>query len=133
MPIMSKNVFVVKCDKVVFEKNFSRKKNSDIINRYEIRQKLINNDSSKNPPSEEIVNFQIIKKLNVFKECKKTEFVYFVRESIDSNFVSTLKNLFTRCDIPVFFHLLSDVEVEEMIKESFNSVQILEYDKNGII
>ena len=63
MAVMSKNIFVVSCNREIFESSFSRKKNSDIINHYEIHQKLTNNDSAKIPPSQEIVNFQIIKKL----------------------------------------------------------------------
>ena len=31
---MSKNVFIVNCDRKTFESSFSKKKNSDIINQY---------------------------------------------------------------------------------------------------
>jgi hypothetical protein len=131
MAIMSKNVFIVKCDRSLFEKNFSRKKNSDIINKYEICQKLTNNDSSKIPPSEDIVNFQIVKKLNTFRECKKTEFVYFLKEDIDSDFLAKLKNLFSNCHVPVYYHLLSEDDSEQYsIKKDFHSVHLIQYDKN---
>ncbi len=128
---MSKNIFIVNCDRDLFETSFSRKKNSDIINHYEISQKLTNSDSSKNPPSKDIVNFQIIKRLNNFRNCRKTEFVYFLKEKIDKNFVKNLKNLFSSCSVPVFFHLIVTEEAKKTksISKEFNSVQVLEYDK----
>jgi len=129
---MSKNVFIVRCDRETFEKSFTRKKNSEVINHYEIHQKLTNNDSSKTPPTDEIVNFQIVKKLNNFRDCRKTEFIFVLREKIDKDFVFRLKNFFDGCFVPVFYHLLSDMEVKDrrIIKE-FHSVQSLDYDKNS--
>jgi hypothetical protein len=129
MAVMSKNVFIVNCDRKTFESSFSKKKNSDIINQYEIFQKLTNNDSSKIPPSEEIVNFQIIKKLNNFKICRKTEFVYFLKEKVDRKFIKNLKNLFSNCNVPVYFHLLIDSEDKKGFIKEFNTVQVLEDDK----
>jgi hypothetical protein len=131
MAIMSKNIFIVKCDRSLFEKNFSRKKNSDIINKYEICQKLTNNDSAKIPPSEDIINFQIVKKLNTFRDCKKTEFVYFLKEDIDTEFLLKLKGFFSNCEIPVYYHLLSDNKLEEdYMKKEFHSVHLIQYDKD---
>jgi hypothetical protein len=132
MPIMSKNVFIVRCDRETFENSFTRKKNSDIINHYEIHQKLTNNDSSKTPPSDEIVNYQIVKRLNSFRECRKTEFVFVLREKIDQNFIIRLKDFFGECFVPVFYHLLVDKEVKDkkLIKE-FNTVSLLDHDKNS--
>lgn len=129
---MSKNVFIVRCDRDTFEKSFIRKKNSEVINHYEIFQKLTNNDSSKTPPTDEIVNFQIVKKLNNFRDCRKTEFIFVLREKIDRDFVIRLKNFFDGSFVPVFYHLLSDMEVRDrkIIKE-FHSVQSLDYDKNS--
>lgn len=131
MPIMSKNVFIVKCDRDTFERSFTRKKNSEIINYYEVHQKLTNNDSNKTPPTEEIVNFQIVKKLNNFRDCRKTEFVFFLRERIDRDFVVRLKDFFDDCFVPVYYHLLidSDVKDKKMLKE-FHSVQHLDHDKS---
>ena len=88
---MSKNIFVVKCNPSRFSDNFSRKKNSEIINHYEIRQRLTNNDVFKNPPTDEIVNFQIIKKLNNFKGCRNTEFLFFYQDKINDEFIIGLK------------------------------------------
>jgi hypothetical protein len=129
---MSKNVFIVRCDRETFESSFTRKKNSDIINHYEIHQKLTNNDSSKTPPSDEIVNYQIVKRLNSFRECRKTEFVFVLREKIDQNFIIRLKEFFGECFVPVFYHLLVDKEVKDkkLIKE-FNTVSLLDHDKNS--
>lgn len=128
---MSKNIFIVRCDRETFERSFTRKKNSDIINHYEIHQKLTNNDSSKTPPSDEIVNYQIVKRLNSFRECRKTEFVFVLREKIDQNFIIRLKDFFGECFVPVFYHLLVDKELKDkkLIKE-FNTVSVLDHDKN---
>jgi hypothetical protein len=128
---MSKNVFIVKCDRDTFEKSFTRKKNSEIINHYEIHQKLTNNDSAKTPPTDDIVHFQIVKKLNNFRECRKTEFIFVLREKIDRDFVSRIKDFFGECFVPVYYHLLSDVVIKDRkITSEFHSVQSLDYDKS---
>jgi hypothetical protein len=127
MSILSKNVFIVKCDLSLFSDSFSRKKNSEIINHHDIRQRLTNNDVFKSPPTDEIVNFQIIKRLNNFKECKKTEFLFIYQESIDDGFVSRLKNFFTDSEFAIHYHLLIDQEMKPAkIKKHFSTVQIMD-------
>jgi hypothetical protein len=132
MPIMYKNIFIVKCNRDSFEKGFVRKKNSDVINFHEIHQKLTNNDSSKIPPTDDIVNFQIVKKLNKFRLCRKTEFIYMLSEKIDIEFIDRLKTFFQGCYVPVYYHLLvdSNIEDEDLLLE-FNSATKIEYDKNS--
>jgi hypothetical protein len=75
---MTKNVLIVKCDREKFEKHFSKKRNSDVINHHDIRERLTNNDVFKTPPSSEIVQFQIVKRINSFTKCKKSEFLFLV-------------------------------------------------------
>ena len=127
---MSKNIFIVQCDLPTFEKSFSRKKNTEIINRHEVYQKLTNNDISKTPPTEEIVDYQIIKKLNNFRDCKKTEFVFIYQEEIDKKFINNIKRFFANSEHPVFYHLLMDREIKNpKLLEEFNTFQHLEDDK----
>jgi hypothetical protein len=127
MPVLSKNVFIVKCDLSLFNESFSRKKNSEIINHHEIRQRLTNNDVFKTPPTDEIVNFQIIKKLNNFKECKKTEFLFFFQDSVNDDFVSRLKDFFLGSDYPIHYHLLTDQETKSpKMKKHFSTVQFMD-------
>ena len=127
MSIVSKNVFIVKCDLPKFEENFSRKKNSEIINQYEIRQRLTNNDVFKNPPTDEIVEFQIIKKLNNFKDCKKTEFLFFYRERLDSSFIEGIKEFLGESQFPVTYHLLLERDIRDnKLKKHFNTVQYMD-------
>lgn len=130
MAITSKNVFLVLCDRDIFERIFFKKKNSDIINRYDIHQKLTNNDISKTPPTEEIVNYQISKRLNSFRDCRRTEFIFFLNDKINVEFINNLKKFLKNSHVPIFYHLLLDQEIEdfEIIKE-FNTVQYLENDK----
>ena len=85
---MIKNVFIVKCERDIFERLFSKNKNSDVINHHDIREKLTNNDLYKTPPSSEIIQFQIMKKINSFNKCKKSEFIYFYREEISEDFIT---------------------------------------------
>ena len=127
MAVISKNIFVVNCDKSKFESVFSRKRNSDIINYYEIRQRLTNNDVFKCPPSPDIIEFQIIKKLNSFSKCRKTEFLFFYVDDLSTDFLNYLKSIFNECEFPVNFHLLIDKDdIIPTIHTEFNSVQILE-------
>lgn len=128
---MAKNIFVVKCDLPLFESNFERKRNSDVINHMEIRQRLTNNDIYKNPPSDEIVEFHIMKKLNSFRRCKKTEFLFVYKESVDVNFMDGLRDLFVDCEYPVKFHLISQKSIiPKLIKNQFASVSIMNSDWN---
>jgi hypothetical protein len=125
---MIKNVFIVKCDRENFEKNFSKKRNSDIINHNDIRERLTNNDVFKSPPSPEIVQFQIIKRINSFTRCKKSEFLFFYQEELTSGFVDGLKTLFSSCEYPINYHLVTD-DLEIEFREKFYSIQTMEYDK----
>ena len=125
---MIKNVFIVKCDRENFEKNFSKKRNSDIINHNDIRERLTNNDVFKSPPSPEIVQFQIIKRINSFTRCKKSEFLFFYQEDLTSGFVDGLKSLFSSCEYPINYHLVTD-DSEIEFREKFYSIQTMEYDK----
>jgi hypothetical protein len=126
MSTVSKNVFIVKCDLSKFTESFSRKKNSEIINHYEIRQRLTNNDVFKTPPTDEIVNFQIMKKLNNFKDCKKTEFLFFYQDQLEDMFINGLKSFFSDSSYTMHFHLLLESETKNTkLKKQFNTVQIM--------
>lgn len=127
---MSKNIFIVNCDRETFERSFNKKKNTEVINHYEIYQKLTNNDISKSPPTPEIVEYQIVKRLNNFRDCRRSEFVFFLQEEIDKTFVDRLKVFFGGCFVPVYYHLLADQEIRDTkILKEFNSVHYLEDDK----
>jgi len=124
---INKNVFIVNCEKSVFEESFSRKRNSDIINHYEIKQRLTNNDVFKTPPSNEIVEYQIIKKLNSFGKCKKTEFLFFFAETVNDSILNGIKSVFSDCEFPVIYNLLvEDPDKVKIKNQEFNSVQRLE-------
>lgn len=125
---MIKNVFIVKCDRENFEKHFSKKRNSDIINHNDIRERLTNNDVFKSPPSSEIVEFQIIKKINAFTKCKKSEFLFFYQEDLTTDFIEGIKILFSSCEYTINFHLVTDDSSVEL-NEKFHSIQKMEYDK----
>jgi hypothetical protein len=126
---MTKNIFIVKCDRETFEKNFSKKRNSDVINHNDIRERLTNNDVFKTPPSSEIVQFQIIKRINSFSRCKKSEFLFFYQEDLTEDFIEGLKTLFSSCEYPINYHLVtSDEEIENKLNEKFSSIQKIEYD-----
>jgi hypothetical protein len=126
MPELSKNVFIVKCDISLFNESFSRKKNSEIINHHDIRQRLTNNDVFKSPPTDEIVNFQIIKKLNNFKDCKKTEFLFIYQDNVNPEFVNRLKGFFKDSEFPVLYHLLVENENKTAkVKKQFTTIQVM--------
>ena len=130
MTVSSKNVFIVKTDRETFEKSFIRKKNSEIINRYEITQKLIDNDANKSVPNQEIVEFLILKKINSFKNCKRTEFLFFLVDNLSGSFISNLKSALSNSAKPIVYHLLSSEEQSEEVKDYFDSILHLENDKN---
>lgn len=127
---MTKNVFIVKCERDIFEKIFSKKRNSDVINHHDIRERLTNNDLYKTPPSPEIIQFQIMKKINSFTKCKKSEFIYLYREEISKEFVDGVKNLFSSSENPINFHLVTDEDIEITNDDMFYSVQVMNYEAN---
>ena len=126
---MIKNVFIVKCERDIFEKIFSKKRNSDVINHHDIRERLTNNDLYKTPPSSEIIQFQIMKKINSFTKCKKSEFIYLYREDISKEFVEGVKNLFSTTENQVKFHLVAD-QKNDILNDMFYSVQIIDYEED---
>jgi hypothetical protein len=127
---MMKNVFIVKCNREKFERHFSKKRNSDVINHHDIRERLTNNDVFKTPPSQEIVQFQIVKRINSFTKCKKSEFLFLYQENLTLDFIEGLKGLFSPCEFPISYHLVTDEEISNRIGSKFNSVQKMEYDKD---
>lgn len=111
----------------LFIDSFSRKKSSEIINHHEIRQRLTNNDVFKTAPTDEIINFQIIKRLNNFKECKRSEFLFIYQDDIHTEFINSIKEFFKGSEIPINYHLLLDEDIRnKRIKKVFNSVQIID-------
>jgi hypothetical protein len=126
---ITKNVFIVSCERNKFEKYFSKKRNSDVINWKEIKDKLTNNDALKIPPSTEIVEFQVIKKINSFSKCKRLEFLYYYTEEITDNMIQSIKTFFKNCQYPVNYHLITNELNEFDITDNFEYVQITENDK----
>lgn len=98
-----------------------------MINHHLIREKLTNNDAFKIPPSEEIVNYQIIKKLNNFKVCKKTEFLFILKNDIDVKFIQNLKEFFSDSNFQILYHLLiEENKKKEKFRKMFNTIQIID-------
>jgi hypothetical protein len=122
MAIQSKNVFLVRCEIETFEILFSKKKNLEVINYHNIREKLQNSDYQKSEPSEEIVQLQIIKKINNFRDCKKTECLYIHKEKIDKEFIRRVKHLLKLSPFSIEYHLLHDGKMERGIKREFDSI-----------
>jgi hypothetical protein len=130
MRITSKNVFIVNTDRETFENFLVRKKNTEIINHHDINQKLINNDSSKSTPNPEIIEFYILKKINIFKSSKKLEFLFFLVEDLSKDFIINIKSLLSDTSTQIYYHLLTPNNQDEDIKSFFDSIQCLENDKN---
>lgn len=125
MPIQSKNVFLVRCGVDVFESMFSKKKNLEVINYKEIREKMQNSDYQKSEPNEELVQLQIIKRINLFKDCKRTESIYIHHEKVDRLFIHKIKNLLQTSPFLIEYHLLHDGKMERGIKREFDSIKEL--------
>lgn len=127
---ITKNVFIVNCERERFEKFFSKKRNSDVINWKDIRDKLTNNDALKIPPTKQIIEFQIIKKFNSFSKCKRTEFLYYYVDNISDDIINEVKSFFRSCQFLVNYHIITSVEQGfDSILNDFNSVQLIEDDK----
>jgi hypothetical protein len=127
---ITKNVFIVNCERERFEKFFSKKRNSDVINWKDIRDKLTNNDALKIPPTKQIIEFQIIKKFNSFSKCKRMEFLYYYVDKVSDDIINEVKGFFRNCQFPVNYHVITSVDQEfDSILNDFNSVQLVEDDK----
>lgn len=122
-----KNVFIVSCTEYNFNKLQKIKKKSDIINPYLIKYKLMEKNRV---PSEEIVSYNIIKKINTFKHCKTSQFIYYYNIEISDLFLKEIKRLFNNSEYEIFYHLLIDNSINheklEKIIQEFDSVQYIE-------
>ena len=124
-----KNIFIVNCPRNIFDKNFYQKNSSMIINPYKIKQRLISIDIDKSEPSSEIINGIILKKLNLFKNCKNTEFLYILKEDLDENFILNFKLFFNRSNYNILYHLLSISDnIQNTLINQFDRFSILEFD-----
>jgi hypothetical protein len=126
---ITKNVFIVNCERINFEKYFSKKRNSDVINWKDIKDKLTNNDALKIPPSQQIVEFQVIKKINSFSKCKRLEFLYYYTEKLNDEIIENVKTFFKGCQFPINYHLITNGLNESDVSDNFESIQLLEDDK----
>ena len=126
---ITKNVFIVNCERTNFEKYFSKKRNSDVINWKDIKDKLTNNDALKIPPSTQIIEFQVIKKINSFSRCKRLEFLYYYTEKINDEIIQNVKDFFRGCQFPINYHLITNELNQSDVTSSFESIQLLEDDK----
>lgn len=127
--MINKNIFIVDCDVDRFEDYFSRKKCSYVINHHDIKKRLTNNDPNKTNPSTEVIQFNIQKKLNLFSRCKNSEFLYFLKEDVNEDFIQELKKLLKTSAYNTHFHLLIDDKNKKIDFEAeFNSIQLLEND-----
>lgn len=122
-----KNVFIVSCSEYNFNKIQKTKKKSDIINPYAIKEKL----SEKNKPaSEAIVAYNIVKKINNFKNCKFSKFVYYYNIDISESFIEEIKSIFSTSEYEIVYHLLIDLSIKreklEELLNYFDSVQYIE-------
>jgi len=128
---MTKNVFIIKCDKKIFQKNFRKMKNSEAINKHEIINKISSRDLS-NAYIPEIVKYQIVKKINLFKESKKINFLYLLSEDVNVDSINEFKKIFKNCQYPTYYHLITD-EVLHLydtdLRDKFNSIELIEDDK----
>lgn len=132
---MTKNVFIIKCDKKIFQKNFRKKKNSEVINKHEIINKIPSKDLS-NSYIPEIVKYQIIKKINSFKESKKINFLYLLSEDINVDSIDEFKKIFKNCQYLTYYHLITDEILhlyDKDLREKLNSIELIEDDKNQFI
>jgi hypothetical protein len=103
-----KNVFIVSCSEYNFNKIQKTKKKSDIINPYSIRDKLSEKNRS---ASEEIVTYNIVKKINNFKKCKFSQFVYYYNTNVSETFIEEIKNIFSNSEYEIIYHLLVDFSI----------------------
>jgi hypothetical protein len=125
--MLIKNVFIVSCTNYNFNKIQKNKKKSEIINPYLIREKLTDKNKV---PSDEIVSYHIIKKINAFKTCKFSQFIYYYQLELNKSFIEEIKKIFDSGFYDVAYHLLIDSSIKkdslESVIEYFESVQYIE-------
>ena len=72
-----KHVFFVGCDYPFFQQNFKKSKNAEVLVFAEVKKRLTSREVSKEPPSNEIVRFHIRKRLNMFMQSPRMDFLYY--------------------------------------------------------
>ena len=123
--MLVKNIFIVYSDYDTFTKTIQRKnKKSVIIDPYSIKNRY-STEGDICPP--DVVMLNIIKRINSFKLCKTSSFIYYYTNTLDQKLLTSLKSLFNHCIYTTYFHLLIEdnriASIEEGLKDSFHSIQ----------
>jgi len=121
----SKNIFIVCCEHQMFKDKFSKRKNCVIINYKEVIDKLTNDDVMNIPPTQDLIDFYIIKRINEFKLSKREEFLYVWNDKISNEYISYIINKFNHSHVTSYFHLLITTENDSIDKSKFNTIQFL--------
>lgn len=129
--MLVKNIFIVYSDYDLFTKTIQRKnKKSEIINPHSIRKRF-STEGDDCPP--EVVAFNIVKRINSFKLCKTSSFIYYYANILDSELLNSLTSLFGHCSYLTYFHLLIEDTrlhlIDENIKSKFQSIQVISNEK----
>lgn len=125
--MLVKNIFIVYSDYDLFTKTIQRKnKKSEIIDPHSIKKRY-STEEDVCPP--DVISMNIVKRINSFKLCKTSSFIYYYANILDKNLLNSLISLFNHCSYTTYFHLLTEEQkleiLENDIKEFFNSIQII--------
>lgn len=123
--MLAKNIFVVHSDYSLFIKTIQRKnKKSEIIDPHFIKKRI---SSENDECPQEIINFNIIKRINSFKCCKISSFIYFYATNLDVKLIESLQSLFSHSQYTTYLHLLIEEallqDLSDDLKSKFHSIQ----------
>jgi len=125
--MLVKNIFIVYSDYDLFTKTIQRKnKKSEIIDPHSIKKRY-STEEDICPPS--VISMNIVKRINSFKLCKTSSFIYYYANILDKNLIQSLNSLFKHCSYTTYFHLLIEEQKLEFLENDllgfFNSIQTI--------
>jgi len=129
--MLVKNIFIVYSDYDLFTKTIQRKnKKSEIIDPHFIKKRYTS-ENDVCPP--EVVSMNIVKKINSFKLCKTSSFIYYYANILDKCLLKSITSLFNHCSYTTYFHLLIEENrihhLNDETKSYFQSIQTIVKEK----
>lgn len=126
--IEQKEFVIVHCSLKLFNDNFKKDRNTEIVNYHDIMSKLENNDIYKNVPDRNIIEYYIIRKINNIINTKKTKRIFYFLENLEIDIIQAIKRIITTDhDICYKLLLIEDDDIDD-IKQEFDTIQIFNLD-----
>jgi len=122
--VIQKEFVIVHCSLKLFNENFKKNSEEEIVNYHDIMSKLENNDIYKNVPDRKIIEYYIIRKISNIIHSKKTSRIYYFLENLELDIIQSLKKVINQKTLKYKLLLIEDDDIDD-IKQEFDTIEIV--------